>query len=144
MPTVQENRAALPNAAALAQYSAIDSHLPEELHPKLQTFMRTIHEHMQEHPPENVDAVVAYTKASWKRPVLEVTLYTIGQAEERYDLLFEMAERLAGFYVEDVIANINPIRIEDWKRWVENKGAIYRHIKGRGIAVYDRADLQTA
>jgi len=110
--------------------------LPSELHEDVGDAMRFLHRAMKEHPPgPGVEAAIAYTKASWKRPVSEFTLYAIGEAPDRWDLMEAVVDAITPHQLGSTPLT-RPLLLEEWERSAEEEGPLWRYVTRRGILLH--------
>jgi hypothetical protein len=135
--TARPNRTlAAPPPQEAARYR-VPEPLPPELHEDVGGAMRFLHRAMQEHPPggSGVEAAIAYTKASWKRPVSEFTLYAIGEAPDRWDLMENVVDAITPHQLGSTPLT-RPLLLKEWERSAEEEGPLWRYVTRRGILLH--------
>ena len=144
MPDIRENRAKVksPTVAEVAGFKGILANPPDfpaGIHEQVKRAVVLMSRGMEKYDPSGIEAVFAYSPASWKRAIREVELTAISTVSQ-----WKTMDWIASIpSEEDVIEpafTIHPVSFEDWKVSVEQEGPSYRRARGRGILVYSTED----
>jgi len=143
MPAIRENRATASEASDvatlqdLAPFALIRNELPPDLHPDVRELLQDARRMLVEHRPEEVEAVVAYTRASWSQKASKVTFYVTGQFETIHAGTWAMSQAVGELALRhDPHVYHKAMPPYKWEAVVEAEADPYRYVKRRGILLY--------